>query len=213
MSLGICFWPLRKMLTLKTGTKNTQVSQHQTVIIWRTMSLESKIYQGTKTPHTTPGYPATLWFNSSMHLTAESSDTPSPHFLPPLGHSMLLPWLHHSINRTAHRLVPHQPRHLPPPEKRGLKHMTRKGGFSQISSLSYLPQKAALAQPKVQLWQFKMIYISATAFSLLSFPPAMHSHPLSCASTGICLTQQRASSGSYASRKLFHFLQKMMFFC
>lgn len=39
----------------------------------------------------------------------------------------------------------------------------------------------------------------------------MHSHPLPCASTGICLTQQWASPGSYTSRKLFYSLQKKMF--
>lgn len=87
--------------------------------------------------------------------------------------------------------------------------MTRKEGLSQISSLSYLPQKAALTQPKVQLCDSSRSSVSLLFF----FPPAMHSHPLPCASsTGICLTRQPASPGSYGSKKLFYSLQNMMFF-
>lgn len=139
----------------------------------------------------------------------ESSDTPSPHFPPPRGTACcslncitasteLLTYLSSTSHTTS--LLP---------QKRGLKCMTRKEGLSQISSLSYLPQKAALTQPKVQLCDSSRSSVSLLFF----FPPAMHSHPLPCASsTGICLTRQPASPGSYGSKKLFYSLQNMMFF-
>lgn len=94
------------------------------------------------------------------------------------------------INRTAHRPMLHQPHHLPP-HKKGVKCTTMKQGFNQISSLSYLPKKATLGQPKMQLPdRSKLICISAALLSLFSFPTALHSHTLPCASAGICLTCQ-----------------------
>lgn len=89
--------------------------------------------------------------------------------------------------------------------------MTRKEGSSQIGFLNYLPQKAAGTTKGATLWQFKMICVSAAAFSPFPFPPTTHSHPLPCASTGICLTGTQAGSQSYTGRKLFYSLQKMMF--
>ena len=59
----------------------------------------------------------------------EILDTPSPHFPLPPGHGMLLPQLHHCINRKAHRPVPHQPHHLPPPSKKGLEMHDKEGRF------------------------------------------------------------------------------------
>lgn len=119
----------------------------------------------------------------------ESSDTPSPHFPPPRGTACC------SLNcitastelLTDLSSTSHNASLLP--KKMGLKCMTRKESLSQISSLSYLPQKAALIQPKLQLCDSSRWSVSL----LFSLPPATHPHPLPCASIGICLTQQPAS--------------------
>lgn len=114
------------------------------------------------------------------------------------------------INRTAHRPMLHQPHQLPP-HKKGVKCMTTKEGFSQISSLSYLPQKATLGQPKMTLLTLRDT--SSLSVSLLSYSHPFPFYQLCIltlfprASAGICLTCQPVS-GSYTSRE-FYSLQKM----
>lgn len=145
----------RYLLLVTEKDANTQdwcwhmCSPYQIVIIWRLVSLESKSYQGIKTLHHTrlPSY-AVVQQPDASHCK-ESLDASSPHFPLPPGHGMLLPQLHHCINRTVQDLSPTSCI-TSLPQKWGLKCMTRKEGLSQMSSLSYLPQKAVLAQPKVQ---------------------------------------------------------------
>lgn len=87
----------------------------------------------------------------------------------------------------------HQPHHLPP-HKKGMKCMTTKEGFRQISSLNYLPQKATLRQPKMTL--LALCDTSSLPVSLLPSSHPFTFHQLCIltlfphASAGICLTCQ-----------------------
>lgn len=140
--------------------------------------VSTKSYQGIKIQVPVPATPA-LWFHSPISAPAKRAQTPLLQ-LP----STSRPWHCCSRNfttdnRTAHRPMLHQPRHLPP-HKKGMKCMTTKEGFSQISSLNYLPQKTTVGQPKMTLLTLRDT--SNLSVSLLPcshpFPPALHSHSL-----------------------------------
>lgn len=121
LSLGICFWPLRGTLTLKTGIESTYVSIK--LLSNSMVSLESKSYQGIKTTHQScmPSYTVVQQPNASPHN--ESSDAPS---VPMRQHDAPSAAPLHQQNSSG--LAPRQQHHLPPPKKR-LKMHNEEGRF------------------------------------------------------------------------------------
>lgn len=175
--LGICFWPLKKMLTLPTGTENTYVSTKQ---LSSGNSVSTKSYQGTKIQAPNPATPAVVPQSHYNTLLRELRHPFSPHFLPPPGHGCCsLNFI--TDNRTAHRPMLHQPHHLPP-YKKGMKCTTMKEGFSQISSLSYLPKKSYTGTTKdTTPWQIKVyLYLCCLALTLFLSNSFAFSHPSFC---------------------------------
>lgn len=130
--------------------------QHQIVVIWQTVFLQS----ATRAPRSVHQSQLALLCGSTVPLLLRALRHPFSTFPPPPGHGMLLPQFHHWSTEVLTDLCElHQPHHLPP-HRKGMKCMAMKEGFSQISSLSYLPLKTPLGQPKMQLYDSSSLSVS-----------------------------------------------------
>lgn len=205
LSLGICFWPLRGTLTLKTGIESTYVSIK--LLSNSMVSLESKSYQGIKTTHQScmPSYTVVQQPNASPHN--ESSDAPS---VPMRQHDAPSAAPLHQQNSSG--LAPPKQHHLPPPKKR-LKMHNEEGRFKPDQFPEpHLTKSCAGIIKCATPWQFKMICLCCCVLTLLLSTSYAFSLPLPCASTITYLLYPTVSQfRELSSKKFFSSLQKMVF--
>lgn len=185
LCLGIGFGPLKKMLTLKIGTENTHVCQHQIVVIWHIVSLQS----ATRSSRSMYQSQLPLLCGSQSHYNSLLRELRHPF---PTLPSTLRPWhaaplISSLINRTAHRPMWAPPASPSPSSQKGDEMHGNEGRFQPDQFPELSPTKGHTGTTKdATLWQFKFICNSGPCCH--SFPPALHSHTLPRTST--CLTCQ-----------------------
>lgn len=159
------------------------ICQNQIVIIWQ-HCVSTKSYQDYQDPGTRAIVP-----QSHYNTLLRELWHPFSTLLPPPGHgccSLNFITDQHNCSRTY--AAPASPS---PSSKKGDNKHDNEGSFQPDQFPELSPTKSYSGTTKdARQWQIKLICISAAFFSLLSFLPALHSHSLPCASTGICLTCQ-----------------------